>query len=189
MTEVWKPIKDYKDYYISNLGRVKSTKFNKERIFDSLKGKYYFVNLYNGSTNTRRTITVHRLVAEAFLEYSSSNDVIDHIDGDTHNNCVTNLQVISQRLNTTKGKMQRKSKYPGVSWRENRQSWRIRILYNNRRIVLGSFKDEKEAAEVYKQFSNDMENETFNLESYISKRNNRNLTLKTNNYAQCNVRS
>jgi hypothetical protein len=121
------------------------------------------------------------------LYYDRSTKVIDHIDGDTHNNCVDNLQIVTQSFNTIKGSMKRKSEYPGVSWRGAKQRWRIKILYNNRRITLGSFKDEKEAAEVYKQFSNDLENGTFDLDSYINKRNNRNLTLKTNNYVQREV--
>ncbi len=71
MTEIWKPVKDFEDYCVSNLGRIKSIKFNRERICDSLKGNYYIITLY-GKERKRMTY-VHRLIAETFLEYSKSN--------------------------------------------------------------------------------------------------------------------
>jgi group I intron endonuclease len=41
------------------------------------------------------------------------------------------------------------SKYLGVYFREDRQKWRVAIIYNKKRINVGTFKTEKEAAEAY----------------------------------------
>jgi hypothetical protein len=100
--------------------------------------------------------------------------VVDHKFGNTEDNDLQSLQIISQRANTLKGNMSNKSGYVGVSWRENRKSWRVRILYNKKRVTLGSFKNKEDAIELHKQFFKDVETDNFNLEEYITNRNIRN---------------
>lgn len=33
MEEIWKPLRNYNDYFVSNLGRIKSIKSGKEKIY------------------------------------------------------------------------------------------------------------------------------------------------------------
>jgi hypothetical protein len=40
--EIWKVITDFPDYYVSNLGRVKSLKFGKEKILNPYKRRIGF---------------------------------------------------------------------------------------------------------------------------------------------------
>lgn len=42
-----------------------------------------------------------------------------------------------------------RSRYKGVDWAKDMKRWRVRILVNGKRIYLGSFDDEIEAAKAY----------------------------------------
>lgn len=94
LKEKWKPIKDYEDYLISNLGMVKSIKNKSERLLKQGVGSsgYYSVALCkNGKPKTFRT---HQLVASHFI--GEANDrIVNHKDGNKLNNEVTNLEYVS----------------------------------------------------------------------------------------------
>ena len=149
-TEIWKDIKDYEGLYqVSNLGRVKSLKFGKERILSAATNAtgYSLVALCNGKT---KAITVHQLVAMAFLNHKPCGYklVVDHINTIKTDNRLENLQVITHRQNCTKDK-KGTSKYTGVHWCKPRNKWRAEIRINGKTKYLGSFKSELEASEAY----------------------------------------
>jgi hypothetical protein len=107
MDEVWKPIKNFDGYYVSNLGRVKSTKQNKEIILKNRtitpnkNNRYYLpyqqVVLYdNGKQNTKM---IHRLVAECFLSNLDNKIQVHHIDNDVTNNELKNLEWVTASEN------------------------------------------------------------------------------------------
>ena len=97
MKEIWKDINGYEGLYrISNLGRVKSLekewisgngikKWHPDIILNPGKGNngYKVVLLYK---NGRKTKTIHRLVAEAFIKNEYTKSQINHIDGNKNNN-------------------------------------------------------------------------------------------------------
>lgn len=92
MNELWKVIPWYDKYCISNTGRVKSNWFGKEKFLkpfiDSLW--YYRIDLRNG--NKRKTFLLHRLIATAFIPNPLNYNEINHKDGNTSNNKITNLE-------------------------------------------------------------------------------------------------
>lgn len=103
--EIWKKIKGFDNYKISNMGRVKSvlidnvTNKKTERIFKPVKRGvgYYYVILF---LNKKRThTTVHRLVALAFIPNPSNKRCVDHIDCNKRNNNLNNLQYATHQEN------------------------------------------------------------------------------------------
>jgi len=104
MKEIWKDIPNYEGYYqASNLGRIKSLEriiirrdkksyLQKETILKQAKNKkkYYQVGLSKNFKH--KTISVHRLVAQAFIPNPDNLPQVNHIDGHKENNCVDNLE-------------------------------------------------------------------------------------------------
>jgi hypothetical protein len=163
--EIWKDIIGYDGLYqVSNYGRVRSMDrvvlrngkypfLQKEKILKNLisKGEYYHVVLCkDGKVKTRR---IHQLVAEAFLNHTPCGYelVVNHINFDKLDNRADNLEIISQRENTSVKLSKSTSKYTGVYWNKRNEKWMSRILINNKRIYLGSFLSESEAGNAYKK--------------------------------------
>lgn len=107
MSEEWKDIKGYEGLYqISNLGRVKSLNYNKTKQEKILKAGYSkegyaFVNLCKKGKNLH--ITVHKLVATAFIENPNNYTEINHKDENRSNNNVKNLEWCSHLYNMNYG--------------------------------------------------------------------------------------
>lgn len=110
MQEIWKEIKDFPNYQISNLGRVKALKYysnihkkyyDRELILKEKENKYgyRFVSLGCGKRGKRKNIAIHRLVAQAFITNKNNYREINHIDGNKSNNQVNNLEWCTRREN------------------------------------------------------------------------------------------
>lgn len=101
MTELWKPIKGYEGLYeVSILGEVISAKTRKNLKQTEHNGKqpYFYVTLSKQSK--MKKWLVHRLVAEAFIPNPDNKKQVNHIDGDVHNNKVSNLEWVTNTENT-----------------------------------------------------------------------------------------
>ena len=90
--ELWAPIEGYENrYLISTYGRVKSLRKTKVIILKPWNlGGYLAVDLRDKPK--RKTKTVHRLVAEAFVIRHIRDTEVNHIDGNKLNNRHVNLQ-------------------------------------------------------------------------------------------------
>ena len=101
--EEWRDIKGYEGkYQVSNLGNVKSLQYKrlgKARIlipYISNRG-YYTVAL---SMNSKKAVrTIHRLVAETFVENIDDLPMVNHVDGNKKNNRADNLEWCTQKHN------------------------------------------------------------------------------------------
>ena len=120
MIEQWRPIKGYEGIYeVSNLGRVRSLdriimkpnprngviqSFSKKGTIKKqvlINSGYLKVMLSAGRKT--KNLTVHRLVAEAFLPNPDKLPQVNHKDEDKTNNCVSNLEWCSEKYNTYYG--------------------------------------------------------------------------------------
>jgi hypothetical protein len=108
--ETWRDVVGYEGYYqVSNTGKVKSISRNiwngKGYIKSSGKLLKQGTNqkgypiVYLSKNSKSKTITVHRLVAKAFIENPSDKPQVNHIDGNKKNNNVSNLEWCSNQEN------------------------------------------------------------------------------------------
>lgn len=150
MEEIWKTIEGFEDYQFSNHGRVKSLKFNKEKLLKPLfiKVGYYIVSLSNSKKQSK---FIHQLVATAFLNHKTCGYklVVNHKDFDKLNNNVDNLEIVTARENTNKKHIKSSSKYTGVSWHKKYNKWWAQINIKGKGYHLGFFLNEIEASEAY----------------------------------------
>lgn len=105
MEEIWKDIPGFEGYYqASDLGRVKSLRrkivdsvgheyFVEERIMKAVFNKKIgYLRVIICKNGTRKTTTVHRIVALAHLPNPENKRTVNHKDGDKLNNCISNLE-------------------------------------------------------------------------------------------------
>lgn len=102
-----KEIKDYPKYTITEEGDIYSTQWNEQRKLkpqratQSKKG-YFQVRLFSPTQKKGKLQYIHRLVYETFVGDIPEGMEIDHIDNDTSNNHIDNIQLISRRGNIKK---------------------------------------------------------------------------------------
>lgn len=99
--EEWRNIPGHDKYQVSNEGRVRSLKTNRILSSCSCNG-YRQVGLY--SDGKQKTITIHRLVALAFLGdrpmgIDGRRNEVNHKDGDRANNRLSNLEYVTRAEN------------------------------------------------------------------------------------------
>ena len=153
MNEIWKKVKDYENYEISNFGKVKRK--NKVLKYFICKNGYKYVSL--SKNGIVKKITIHSLVAINFLNHKNDGTnkiVIDHIDNDKLNNNLDNLQLITNRENNTKTKKGITSIYVGV--RKNKGKFESQIRIGKDRKYLGRFNTELDAYKAYQKALNDI---------------------------------
>ncbi len=99
--EVWKDIIDFPNYQVSNLGNVKNK--STLRILKPIERHcsltYTCFGVSLKKDNKQATKLIHRLVAETFIPKIEGKNVVDHIDGDSCNNNVSNLRWVTTTEN------------------------------------------------------------------------------------------
>ena len=133
--EIWKDIKGYEGYQVSNFGNVRSLNYNKTKkikiLIPSLDNYgYNYLLLYKNSK--RKHFTVHRLVAQAFIPNPNNLPQVNHKDEDKTNNCVENLEWCTNKYNCNYG------------------TRNVRIKEHQNKPMLGKFgKDNPHSKQIY----------------------------------------
>ena len=118
----WKKIEGFERYEVSDEGDIKSTdmtivtkngqSFRKGKILKKTTGKDDYYQVHISTPGLDKNIPIHKLVAEAFIPNPDNLPMIDHIDGDKHNNHAWNLRWVDAKTNknnpNTKANGQRK---------------------------------------------------------------------------------
>jgi hypothetical protein len=93
-----KYIEGFENYLVSETGEIFSAKTNKKRKTSLTNCGYETVVLFN--ENGRKSRTVHRLVAKAFIcNDDKLKNQVNHIDGNKTNNNVSNLEWVTMSEN------------------------------------------------------------------------------------------
>lgn len=161
MQEQWKDIPGYEGYYeASSLGRIRGQDrviVDKNGFARKVEGRllgthlnssgYTYAHLTtNGITKPTR---VHRLIAAAF--FGVSDLPIDHLNKIRTDNRPCNLEYVTSRENMRRAtnKENTTSRYIGVCWHKRNKRWAASITKRNKRIHLGYFEHEADAARAY----------------------------------------
>ena len=99
MEEIWEPIEGFNDAYeVSNLGRVMHEHPNSGNIREMKpqenKG-FSWVKLNDNGKRTNRS--VHHIVARAFLDNPNGFTIVHHINGNTKDNRLANLEYVKSK--------------------------------------------------------------------------------------------
>ncbi len=148
--EHWASIDGYLNYQVSWFGRVLNTKTGRILKARNSPQGYQRVDLCIGGK--RKTHTIHQLVAREWVSNPGEKPSVDHIDGDRTNNHHENLRYATHTenaRNACKTSKPTSSIYKGVNYNKQADAWQARIRTPGKRIHLGLFVNEREAANAY----------------------------------------
>lgn len=132
-------IKDFSDYYITEYGDVYSTR----KVGAAKTGKLHklkpknpgndskYLNIILCNDYCKKTMSLHRLVAEYFVEGYFEGAVVNHIDGNNRNNYYKNLEWTTTRDNILKS-----YKTSGLGAKRNYKIWE---LYDSNDVLVQTF--------------------------------------------------
>ena len=115
MEEIWKDIEGYEGLYeVSSYGRVRSLgqfvnhnyggyAYRKGRLLKPGLGSRGYLSVTLSKNGIQKQYTVHRLVAQAFIENPDNLPQVNHKDEDRTNNNVTNLEWCDAKYNVNYG--------------------------------------------------------------------------------------
>lgn len=140
MKEIWKKINGFEDYEISNFGRVKSFKRNRDIILKPRKigNNYLGVQLYKQKCKNYK---ISRLVAIHFIPNPSNLPCINHKDLNKHNDKVDNLEWCSYSYNNKHSRKNQKYDTSNMARGERNGNWRGGTT---KRIICPLFKRKKD---------------------------------------------
>ena len=101
----------------------------------------------NSKTGKEKLVYIHQMIIEV-----PEGMVVDHINHDGMDNRSANLRAATRAQNTRNRKKFAKSsgsKYKGIYFRKKTRKWEVLITFEKKKIHLGTFPNEIEAAKAY----------------------------------------
>lgn len=175
MKEIWKDIKGYENLYqVSDLGNVKRLesvssytykgnendvryrKWNGHNVKKTMTKTQQYLMVGLTKNGKYRLLTIHGLVATAFLNHISDKYnglIIDHINNIKTDNRLINLRLVTPRENVSKARLlkNKTSKYTGVYYKSKNKKWCASIYVDGKKKHLGLFDDEYKAHLAYQK--------------------------------------
>lgn len=87
---MWKQIPEYENYAVNEYGEVKNVNTNHIMATDINSAGYERIQVRKNGKSKK--LFRHRLVAQNFLDNPNNYKEVNHIDGNKHNNHVSNLE-------------------------------------------------------------------------------------------------
>lgn len=100
MNIIWKNHPVYNTYEVSNNGQIRL--WGKEKIIKTRLDRYGYLRINISFQGRHKTVLVHKMVAETFLEKPFDAATVNHRDHNKLNNSVLNLEWISAADNVSK---------------------------------------------------------------------------------------
>lgn len=102
MEEIWKDIKGYEGYYqVSNLGRIRSCRYDK--LLEGYPDKDGYISICLCVNYKSKRFQIHRLVAETFIPNLYNLPEVNHKDENPSNNNSNNLEWCDRIYNMNYG--------------------------------------------------------------------------------------
>lgn len=103
--EIWRDLKDFEDYQVSNMGRIKRIHKNgKETVLKGFdNGLGYLQVCLKIRKNEYKNYYIHRLVAQTFIPNHENKPQVNHINEDKTDNRVENLEWVTAKENINHG--------------------------------------------------------------------------------------
>jgi len=128
-------------YFDSNYREIGNHNNNiNERAFNSITNEGYLRGICNKSS-----YTAHRLLYYTY--YGIQPSIIDHIDQNPSNNCITNLRPANTNINTSN----RSNNTKGIRLRDNGK-YEVKINNNSKQIYLGVYESKIKAIKAREQY-------------------------------------
>jgi len=97
-TEEWRQFRKTR-YEVSNTGKVRRGKRILKPQSASTQRSYYQVRIFNGIDKLGKLHYVHRMVVECFIGKIPKGMEVNHINADTKDNRVENLEIVTKEEN------------------------------------------------------------------------------------------
>ena len=157
--EEWREIKERPNYLISNLGNVKRKSKEFKNKFIAIKGSvnnrgYKYIQFFK-EDGKRMNLSVHRCVANAFIENHTNLPCVDHIDNNRLNNNVNNLRWCNQKDNCKNQKQRTPNKKNVVNYDKLKQRWIAYGRENSKFKFLGYYDTYDEARQAREKWEGD----------------------------------
>lgn len=162
--EHWKDINGFEGLYaISSLGRVKALRKTiyyddgrvqtyKEYILKNSLMKIGYVSITLTKNKIAKSMYLHRLLADAFIDNPLGLSQVNHKDGNRSNNALSNLEYTSNRENTSHGYLRSFNKLPIGVQKTKYNRFKSVVWHNGVPKYLGTFDTPGEAHAEYKNF-------------------------------------